>query len=84
VTPSEAQAIAEMTAIVRSHLGPDPCPNHRPVPRRILHFEMREDPLIPGHVIRRSGWHGGGNNQVITGHADGTGCPACDWFEPNP
>jgi hypothetical protein len=84
MTPSEAAAIAEMATIVRSHLGPVPCLNHRPVPTRRLHFKMIEDSdsrMWKGHLVRAQapGHHG----QLVTGHTDGLGCPACDWFEPN-
>jgi hypothetical protein len=57
------------------------CPNHHPVPCRTLQFELIEDPApwMRGHlVLRRDGW---GRTNTI-GHTDGTGCPACGWFEP--
>lgn len=56
------------------------CPNHKPVSRRMLEFDMHEDPKIPGHLIRSMNRHQA--SQTVIAHQDGTGCPACDSFQP--
>jgi hypothetical protein len=58
------------------------CPNHRPVPCRQLDYQMVEDTTygLRGHMTRAI--NPANHQQIVVGHTDGLGCPACGSFMP--